>query len=562
MAFDGFFTHAVVHELDQTLATGRVAKVNQPYPAELIMTIRAHRHNYSLLLSANPTYPRMQITQIAYQNPAVPSNFAMTMRKYLEGAILESIEQVDNDRIIKMNFKTRDELGDQQRLVLVIEIMARHSNVSLVNEKNHKIIDTIKHVGSDQNRVRLLLPGATFVMPPKQDKVNPYLPNQIYTDLVRKDLDENELAKQLQARYQGLGRQSAQELARELQASSDLPTTYHTFLKQFENPDPVIYDDNNGKRQFAAFLPSNIKEEQLTHYDTLSVMLDAFYAQKAERDRSKELAGQVLKVLHNELKKDRRKVKKLKQQLEDAAKADYYRIRGEILTTYLGKLTAGMTEITLPNFYDDNKPLKIKLDPELSPSRNAQKYFTKYDKLKTSVDYVKEQLKLANDEINYLANIESQIDLASPADIQEIRLELQQQGYIKQKRQKSKKRRKVRVSKPEEFHTSNGTTVLVGKNNLQNDRLSFKIANKNDIWLHVKDIPGSHVIIRDSDPDEQTLLEAAQLAAYFSKRRNSDNVPVDYLPAKRLHKPNGAKPGFVTFTGQKTLYVTPHKLKN
>lgn len=562
MAFDGFFTHAVVHELDQTLATGRVAKVNQPYPAELIMTIRAHRHNYSLLLSANPTYPRMQITQIAYQNPAVPSNFAMTMRKYLEGAILESIEQVDNDRIIKMNFKTRDELGDQQRLVLVIEIMARHSNVSLVNEKNHKIIDTIKHVGSDQNRVRLLLPGATFVMPPKQDKVNPYLPNQIYTDLVRKDLDENELAKQLQASYQGLGRQSAQELARELQASSDLPTTYHTFLKQFENPEPVIYDDNNGKRQFAAFLPSNIKEEQLTHYDTLSVMLDAFYAQKAERDRSKELAGQVLKVLHNELKKDRRKVKKLKQQLEDAAKADYYRIRGEILTTYLGKLTAGMTEITLPNFYDDNKPLKIKLDPELSPSRNAQKYFTKYDKLKTSVDYVKEQLKLANDEINYLANIESQIDLASPADIQEIRLELQQQGYIKQKRQKSKKRRKVRVSKPEEFHTSNGTTVLVGKNNLQNDRLSFKIANKNDIWLHVKDIPGSHVIIRDSDPDEQTLLEAAQLAAYFSKGRNSDNVPVDYLPAKRLHKPNGAKPGFVTFTGQKTLYVTPHKLKN
>ena len=562
MAFDGFFTHAVVHELNQTLATGRVAKVNQPYPAELIMTIRAHRHNYSLLLSANPTYPRMQITQIAYQNPAVPSNFAMTMRKYLEGAILESIEQVDNDRIIKMNFKTRDELGDQQRLVLVIEIMARHSNVSLVNEKNHKIIDTIKHVGSDQNRVRLLLPGATFVMPPKQDKVNPYLPNQIYTDLVRKDLDENELAKQLQARYQGLGRQSAQELARELQASSDLPTTYHTFLKQFENPDPVIYDDNNGKRQFAAFLPSNIKEEQLTHYDTLSVMLDAFYAQKAERDRSKELAGQVLKVLHNELKKDRRKVKKLKQQLEDAAKADYYRIRGEILTTYLGKLTAGMTEITLPNFYDDNKPLKIKLDPELSPSRNAQKYFTKYDKLKTSVDYVKEQLKLANDEINYLANIESQIDLASPADIQEIRLELQQQGYIKQKQQKSKKRRKVRVSKPEEFHTSNGTTVLVGKNNLQNDRLSFKIANKNDIWLHVKDIPGSHVIIRDSDPDEQTLLEAAQLAAYFSKGRNSDNVPVDYLPAKRLHKPNGAKPGFVTFTGQKTLYVTPHKLKN
>ncbi|MBB1063325.1 NFACT RNA binding domain-containing protein [Limosilactobacillus fastidiosus] len=560
MAFDGFFTHAIVHELNATLATGRVAKVNQPYPAELIMTIRAHRHNYSLLLSTNPTYPRMQITKIDYQNPAVPSNFAMTMRKYLEGAILESIEQVDNDRIIKMNFNTRDELGDRQRLVLITEIMARHSNISLVNEKTGKIIDTIKHVGSDQNRVRLLLPGATFIMPPKQDKVNPYLPNQIYTDLMRENLSEDDLAKRLQHSYQGLGKQSAQELARELQASSDLPTTYHTFLKYFENPDPVIYEDNNGKQQFAAFAPSNIKEEQITHYHTLSVMLDAFYAQKAERDRSRELAGQVLRVLHTELKKDRRKVKKLNQQLADAAKADYYRIRGEILTTYLGKLSHGMTEITLPNFYDDNKPLKINLDPELSPSRNAQKYFTKYDKLKTSVSYVKEQLKLTNDEINYLTNIESQIDLASPADIQEIRLELQQQGYLKLKRQKSKKQRKVRVSKPEEFHTSNGTTVLVGKNNLQNDRLSFKIANKNDIWLHVKDIPGSHVIIRDSNPDDQTLLEAAQLAAYFSKGRDSDNVPVDYLPAKRLHKPNGVKPGFVTFTGQKTLYVTPHKL--
>lgn len=560
MAFDGFFTHAIVHELNETLATGRVAKVNQPYPAELIMTIRAHRHNYSLLLSANPTYPRIQITKIAYQNPAVPSNFAMTMRKYLEGAILESIEQVDNDRIIKLNFNTRDELGDQQHLILIVEIMARHSNVSLVNEKTNKIIDTIKHVGSDQNRVRLLLPGATFIMPPKQDKTNPYLPNQIYTDLVREGLELPELAKQLQQRYQGLGRQLAMELARELQASDDLPTTYHTFLKHFEKPDPVIYDDQKGKQQFAAFPPSDVKEDRLTHYDTLSVMLDAFYASKAERDRSKELAGQVLKVLQNKLKKDRRKVKKLNKQLDDAAKADYYRIRGEILTTYLGKLTHGMTEITLPNFYDDNKPLKISLDPELSPSRNAQKYFTKYDKLKTSVDYVNEQLKLTNEEIDYLANIESQIELASPADIQEIRLELQQQGYVKQKRQKSKKRRKVRVSKPEEFHTSNGTTVLVGKNNLQNDRLSFKIANKNDIWLHVKDIPGSHVIIRDSDPDEQTLLEAAQLAAYFSKGRDSDNVPVDYLPAKRLHKPNGAKPGFVTFTGQKTLYVTPHKL--
>ncbi|WP_242362716.1 NFACT RNA binding domain-containing protein [Limosilactobacillus antri] len=558
MSFDGFFTHAIVHELNSTLKTGRVARISQPYPAELIITIRAQRHNYALLLSANPTYPRVQVTEVPFTNPAVPTNFTMTMRKYLDGAILEGVEQVGNDRIIRLTFNTRDELGDSQRLLLISEIMARHSNISLVNEKTGKIIDTVKHVGADQNRVRLLLPGATFIMPPKQDKADPYLPNQIYSDLVRQYQEPAELAKQLQAHYEGLGHDTARDLADRLLASDHLPTTYQQFIQHFDQPDPVIIDGR--KKDFMAFPPLNAAGE-LQHFTTLSALLDSYYQQKAQQDRSKELAGQVLKVIKNELKKDRRKVKKLNQQLADASQADQYRIRGEILTTYLGKLTPGMDAITLPNFYDDNKPLKISLSPELSPSRNAQKYFTKYDKLKASVAHVNEQLKLANAEIEYFENIQNQIELASPADIQEIRLELQQEGYIKQKH-KGKKQRKVRASKPEQFHTSDGTVVLVGKNNLQNDRLSFKTANKNEIWLHVKDIPGSHVVIRDTNPSDETILEAAQLAAYFSKGRDSDNVPVDYLPAKRLRKPNGAKPGFVTFTGQKTLRVTPKKLTN
>lgn len=559
MSFDGFFTHAIVHELNSTLKTGRVARISQPYPAELIITIRAQRHNYALLLSANPTYPRVQITEVPFTNPAVPTNFTMTMRKYLDGAILEGIDQVGNDRIIRLTFNTRDELGDSQRLVLVSEIMARHSNISLVNEKTGKIIDTIKHVGSDQNRVRLLLPGATFVMPPKQDKANPYLPNQIYSDLVRQYPDPQELAKQLQARYEGLGRDTARDLADRLIASDHLPTTYQQSIHHFDQPEPVIIDGR--KKDFMAFPPLNAAADELQSFATLSALLDNYYQQKAQQDRSKELAGQVIKVIKNELKKDRRKVKKLNKELDDASKADQYRIRGEILTTYLGKLKPGMDSITLPNFYDDNKPLKISLSPELSPSRNAQKYFTKYDKLKASVAHVNEQLKLANAEIDYFENIQNQIELASPADIQEIRLELQEEGYIKRKH-KGKKQRKVRASKPEQFHTSDGTTVLVGKNNLQNDRLSFKAANKNEIWLHVKDIPGSHVVIRDTNPSDETILEAAQLAAYFSKGRDSDNVPVDYLPVKRLRKPNGAKPGFVTFTGQRTLRVTPKKLPN
>ena len=348
MSFDGFFTHAMVHELDQTLTTGRVARVSQPYPAELIITIRAHRHNHALLLSANPTYPRIQITTIPYSNPAVPTNFTMTLRKYLEGAILHSIEQVGNDRIIKLTFDTRDELGDSQQLVLVSEIMARHSNISLVNHKTGKIIDTIKHVGSDQNRVRLLLPGATFVMPPKQDKLDPYLPNQLYSDLVRQYQDPRELAHQLQQGYEGLGTDTARHLANRLLASDHLPTAYQQFIQHFNSPDPVII---NGKRKsFMVFPPLNTEEDTLQHYPTLSEMLDNYYAQKAQQDRSKELAGQVIKVIKNELKKDRRKVKKFNQQLADADAADRYRIRGEILTTYLGKLKPGMKEITPPNF--------------------------------------------------------------------------------------------------------------------------------------------------------------------------------------------------------------------
>lgn len=562
MSFDGFFTRSIVGELNQLLAGGRIVRVNQPYPSEMILVIRANRHNYSLLVSANPSYPRIQLTNIPYKNPAVPSKFAMNMRKYLEGALVESVSQIENDRIVKITCSTLDELGDQQNLILYVEIMARHSNATLVNEKTGKIIDVIKHVGSDENRVRTLLPGAVFRMPPKQDRFNPYLPNQGYSDLVRQfGNDQSQLAHSLQQYYQGFASDTANEFAAELLVADNLPTAYQTFLKKFDHPQPVLIENEKGKSTFAAFPPIQTNDLKITKFKRLSDLLDAYYAQKAENNRTKELAGQVLQVVKTELKKDRRKVKKLEQQAKDAEQADFYRIRGEILTTYLAKLQAGMKEIELPNFYDNNQPIKIKLEPELSPSRNAQKYFTRYNKLKTSVAYVNQQLALTNDEINYLTGIISQIEIASPSDVEDIKLELQQEGYLKT-RHHGKKRRKVKVSNPEEFHTSSGVSVLVGKNNLQNDRLSFKIANKNETWLHVKDMPGSHVVIRSTDPSDQDILEAAQLAAYFSKGRLSDHVPVDYLKVKQLHKPNGAKPGFVTFRGQKTLSVTPKLLEH
>ena len=557
MAFDGFFTHAMVNELNQVITTGRVMRVNQPYPNEMILVIRAHRHNQRLLISANPAYPRFQLTEIPFQNPAVPSNFTMTMRKYLEGAILVAIEQVENDRVVKFQFTSRDELGDQQLLTLYVEIMARHSNATLVNETTGKVIDALKHVANDQNRLRTLLPGATWRMPPKQTRTNPYLPNQKYPALVRTTGEPTQLAKELQQTYQGLSPFLATEFASRLLAAENLPQAYSDFLVAFDNPTPTMVETTTGKQDFVALSPQQPTILSTEHFSSLSALLDHFYAQKAEHDRTKELAGQVLHVIKTELKKDQRKIKKLHREIADAQQADDFRIRGELLTTYLGQVQTGATKISLPNYYNENRPLEIELAPELSPSKNAQRYFTRYNKLKASVAYDQEQLAITQAEVDYLNGILSQIALAAPKDVQEIKAELIEQGYLKKHTKKGKKQRKIPAAQPSEYYASDGTLIMVGKNNRQNDRLSFKLANKNELWFHVKDLPGSHVVIRDTHPSNQTIQEAAQLAAYFSKGREATHVPVDYLPIKALHKPAGAKPGFVTFRGQTTLMAKP-----
>ncbi len=252
-----------------------------------------------------------------------------------------------------------------------------------------------------------------------------------------------------------------------------------------------------------------------------------------------------------------KKQRKLQRTLEETEKADDYRIRGEVLTTYLSQVERGMTSIELPNFYDDNRPIKITLSNQLTPSRNAQKYFAKYTKLRNAVAHVHQQMQENQEEIDYLEGIMAQIDVASPKDLADIRLELQQQGYLRKQKTNKKGAKRQKVAKPDQFYASDGTKIWVGKNNLQNDQLTLHTAKKTDIWLHVKDIPGSHVIIDSHQPSEKTLLEAAKLAAYFSKARDSANVPVDWIEVKKIRKPNGAKPGFVVYEGQKTVAVTP-----
>lgn len=558
MSFDGSFTHAMVHELSQTLTTGRVSKINQPYANEIVLTVRANSHNYPILLSANPTYARIQVTQIPYVNPPVPTNFTMILRKYLQGAILKEVSQVANDRVVHLHFTSRNELGDQQELLLIIEIMARHSNVILVDSASMKILDAIKHVGSDQNRYRLLLPGAQYIQPPKQDLANPFDGAQSDLDQTIREFPNQEvLAHTLQQQYQGLGKDTAATLAAKLHEPGDHAAQFTAFFAGFDQPRPTLEISPKNKTSFTAFPYPTAGTQQAS--DTLSELLDTYYQDKAERDRVQQQGSVLIRVVRNELKKNRTKLKKLEKTLAATENADEYRIKGEILTTYLNQVQRGQTEVSLPNFYDDNKPLKIKLSNQLSANQNAQKYFKRYQKAKNAVTYVNEQLKITQADVDYFTNIMAQIELAAPKDLVDIRLELQQGGYLRDHdhQKKSKKQRRQKVSKPDRFTASDGTKISVGKNNLQNDQLSLHTAKRTDIWLHVKDMPGSHVIIHADHPSDATIMEAANLAAYFSKGRESSNVPVDYLPVKRLHKPNGAKPGYVIFTGQRTVYVTP-----
>ncbi|MCR8703132.1 fibronectin/fibrinogen-binding protein [Weissella cibaria] len=552
MSFDGLFTHAMVRELNETLAGGRIMKIHQPYPNEIFLVIRNNRTNYPVLLSAHPSFARAQISRIKYANPQTAPNFAMMLRKHLEGAQLLRVEQVANDRMIKFTTSGRNELGDEEKTSLILEMMGRHSNLFLIDEPTQRILDLIKHVPADQNRVRTLMPGGTYVMPPKQDVINPYESLDGLANLILDNPDVNDLAKGIQTTFQGFARDSAQELAAVLQQSGDAMKLAQDWFDRFDQPEPRLISTEKGVN-FTPFEWLTVQGNVLT-YPTLSEMLDAYFAEKSERDRVQQQAAIVLRVVRNELKKNKTKIKKQQAELDAADNADEFKVKGELLTTYMHQVERGMTEIELPNYYDDNKPLKIALSNQIGPSQNAQKYFTKYNKLKTSVKYLNEQIAMAQEEVDYFENLLAQIDIASPKDIEEIRQELIQEGYM---RVQSKKKQKPQVSQPEKFYATDGTLIEVGKNNLQNERLSMKTAAKSDIWLHTKDIPGSHVIIHDANPSDDTLLEGAMLAAYFSKARDSANVPVDYLPVRRLRKPNGSKPGFVIFEGQTTMAVTP-----
>ncbi|MGX7172686.1 fibronectin-binding protein EfbA [Enterococcus ratti] len=560
MSFDGVFTHAMVKELREILLSGRISKIHQPYENEVVLVIRSRGKSHRLLLSAHPSYARIQLTQIDYQNPDTPPNFVMMLRKHLDGAILESIEQIENDRVIHFHFTKRDELGDLQNIILIVELMGRHSTIILVNKESGKILDAIKHIGSSQNTYRVLLPGADYITPPRQHQLDPFCQEK---EKIFHRLSQVELTpKELQQQFQGIGFDTAQELATRLaERPNEKMFVWQEFFTAINTClVPCLFETK--RKEFFTPIVYKIYQkiaDQKTVYPTLSALLDAFYREKAEKDRAKQQGGELIRKIENELKRNKNKLKKREQTLKDSENAENYRRDGELLTTFMTQVPKGANAVTLPNYYEENQPIKIKLNPALSPNQNAQKYFQRYQKLKNAVKLVGTQIEEAKNEIRYLESVLSQLEIAGPMDIEIIKEELTAQGYLKKKTVKKQKRKKT--SQPDQYLSSDGTLILVGKNNLQNDQLSLKTAKKNDYWLHAKNIPGSHVIIKSNEPTDETITQAAELAAYFSKYRHSAQVPVDFVQVKHLRKPNGAKPGYVIYEKQKTIIVTPEENK-
>lgn len=543
MSFDGFFLHHLTKELQEQILWGRIQKVNQPFEQELVLTIRNNRQNYKLLLSAHPVFGRVQLTKTDFQNPQSPNTFTMIMRKYLQGALIENIEQIENDRILEMSISNKNEIGDQIKVTMIIEIMGKHSNIILLDKNEGKIIESIKHIGFTQNSYRTILPGSRYLAPPKIQAQNPFTISDetLFEILQTEDLAANNLQKL----FQGLGRDTAAELSQRLKTE-----TFKNFKLFFDSPtSPTLTE-----KSFTAITFSNSQET----FGSLSDLLDYFYQDKAERDRIAQQASDLIHRIQNELEKNKKKLKKQEQELQDTDKAEEFRQKGELLTTHLNQVPNNQDSVELDNYYTGQK-VSIPLNKALTPSQNAQRYFKKYQKLKEAVKHLGSLISETKATIQYLESVDNALNQASLSEISEIREELVQTGFVKRRHREKIQKRK----KPEPYLASDGKTIiLVGKNNLQNDELTFKMSKKGELWFHAKDIPGSHVLIKDNlNPSDEIKTDAAELAAYFSKARLSNLVQVDMIEAKKLNKPSKAKPGFVTYKGQKTLRVTPNEAK-
>ena len=574
MALDAVSIKALADEL-KILEGGRVDKIHQPERDEIIINIRTRESAYKLLVSASAAHPRVHMTDRTKKNPKTAPLFCMLLRKHLASGKIAEISQIGFERIIKIAIDSYDELGDYTTKYLYIELMGKYSNIVLVSAEG-RIIDSIKHIDESLSSVREILPGGVYELPPTQSKTA-LVDIKKDTELVI--MPQERADRCILSQIGGISPLMAREIVYSVFNTTDvlgqdINTNRLAMLKiEIEkHKDNVkcsrfypcmIEDAITGK--LLEFSAVNIKQYEtlanIKPYESMNKLVDDFYFMRDMHERMRQKTADLTKLLNNQAERISKKISILRHTLQDAEKMDAYREYGDLITANIYRIADGQKDVEVENYFDENMGMvKIPLDVRLSPSQNAQRYYKKYNKAKTALKEAKKQLDASYDELLYINSTLTMVETADRIeDVNAIRRELAEEGYIKRSTNAVKKQ-KAETSKPMHFVSSDGFDIYVGRNNTQNDYLTLKMANSSDIWFHTKDIHGSHTVIKlglDKDVPERTILEAAGLAAYYSKARESSQVPVDYTTIKNVKKPNGAKPGMVIYEGYNTVYVTP-----
>lgn len=577
MAFDGLVVHSICDELSSKLVGGKIDKIYQPENDEIVLHIRNNKENFKLVLSASSSNPRIYLSSsYKKENPMNAPMFCMLLRKYIQSGNIVSVSQIGFERIVKITVESLDELKSKTTKDLIIEIMGRHSNIILTHEED-KIVDSIKRIPPSISRVRQLLPGITYTLPPAQDKLDPL--ELISIDQFKELLQDfnGPILKSIYSKFLGISPTVSKEICfrSNLDSSmlaSDLnDESFNRLHEKFINVMQSVKDANYNPclaldpsidklLDFSCINLSLFNDLKVVHNESVSSIIESFYSNKDAKERINQRASDFKKSISIKLDRLYNKLKKQELELKESDNAIIYKVKGELITSYIYMVEKGMKSVEVQNFYDENfSTVKIDLNPNLTPSENAQKYFKKYTKLKHAKKEISAQVELSLEEINYLENIMLSVDNCDNiAELNDIKEELQKLGYMRGK-VKSKKEKNTLTTKPNEFLSSDGFTILVGKNNKQNDFLTLRVANNDDLWMHTKNIPGSHVIIKSDGKEipESTVFEGAMLAAFFSKSKMSAQVPVDYTLKKNVKKPNGSKPGMVIYETNSTIYVTP-----
>ena len=575
MPFDAIAVSAVVSELSDKIAGGKIEKVHQPEKDEIRLFIKNEKKSYILLISADSQNPRIHLTGHTKQNPMEAPMFCMLLRKHIGGGRIRSITQPSFERIVDIEVESRNELGDTVYCHVIAEIMGRHSNIVLTLDG--KIIDCAKRIDLSVSTVRHLLPGLTYALPPAQDKINPLTADEraVFENLLKLPA-ESAIDKSIVKTFLGTSPLFGREVAFVAVGESDgrlsgqnILKTANVFSEQFEKIknksfEPCIIEDIKSEKMidFAAYNVTHFGSGAHVHsFESISSAMDTFYLRRDLWERMRVKSASVRKTVTNALERCRKKAVLHQEKLTECENADVYRVYGDLLTANLYRLSGGAEEAVLENYYDDNRFVKIPMDKSKSPQKNAEAYYTKYRKLKTAKEIVGGQQEKNLAEIEYLERVMGSIDIAeSERDIAEIREELSSMHYIKSLQKKGKRREKP--SEPLKFECD-GYEILVGRNNRQNDTLTCRIGKSYDMWLHTKDIHGSHVLIKNQGVEipDKVIEYAAKLAAYYSSARESSSVPVDYTIIKNVKKPAGAMPGKVIYDKYKTAYVSPAKLE-